>query len=301
MLTFLRYNKSLFLIKLRKLVLLLIKKLFPHKYYFVIFRLRSFIQQLVLFICYFYLKKNLTKTFFYLGSDKYDNYKEMYDILQYLLPKRKVRKILEIGIGGHNIPFGGGHSLRALNFFYSEANIVGVDIIDKSFLDSGRIKTIVGDQSDEIFLNKIGNEYGPFDIIIDDGSHFVTHQKKSFKNLYNYLNFDGVYICEDCSTSYLVSGEGDPDLSEEKNMFTYFSKLTHATNVEFLIKEKFDLLNNFKTISKVLFFKGAVLIHKKLKKDLVAIDDKTARESLEEFNKKELSQKDKSGFMRILN
>ena len=84
-------------------------------------------------------------------------------------------------------------------------------------------------------------------------------------------------------------------------MFTYFSKLTHATNVEFLIKEKFDILNNFKTISKVLFFKGAVLIHKKLKKDIVALDDRVARELLEEFNKKELSQKDKSGFIKILN
>ena len=108
MLTFLRYNKSLFLIQLRKSVLLLIKKLFPQKYYFVIFRLRSFIQSLVLFIYYFFPKKNLARTFFYLGSDKYDNYKEMYDILQYLLPKKKVKKILEIGIGGHNIPFGGG-------------------------------------------------------------------------------------------------------------------------------------------------------------------------------------------------
>ena len=301
MLTFLRYHKSPFLIQLRKSVLLLIKKLFPKKYYFVIFRLRSFLQSLVLFIYYFFPKKNLARTFFYLGSDKYDNYKEMYDILQYLLPKKKVKKILEIGIGGHNIPFGGGHSLRALNFFYSEANIVGVDIIDKSFLDSGRIKTIVGDQSDEIFLNKIGNEYGPFDLIIDDGSHFVTHQKKSFTILYNYLNFDGVYICEDCSGSYLVSHEGDPFLSEEKNMCTFFSKLTHATNVEFLIKEKFDILNNFKTISKVLFFKSAVLIHKKLKKDIVALDDRVATELLEEFNKKELSQKDKSGYMKIIN
>ena len=43
------------------------------------------------------------------------------------------------------------------------------------------------------------------------------------------------------------------------------------------------------------------IIHKKLKKDIVALDDRVARELLEEFNKKELSQKDKSGFIKILN
>jgi hypothetical protein len=303
MFTFLKYHKSPFLIQLRKRVLTIIKILFPNNYYFVIFKLRSFFQSLILFIYYFYPQKKLSKTFYYLGSDKYYNYKELYDILQYLLPKKRVKKILEIGIGGHNIPFGGGQSLRALNFFYSNANIFGLDIIDKSFLDSGRIKTIVGDQSNETFLNKIGNEYGPFDLIIDDGSHFVSHQKKSFINLFNYLNFNGVYICEDCSTSYLVSGEGDPYLTEEKNMFTYFSKLVHSTNIEFLIKEKFDSLNNFKTISKILFFKGSVLIHKNLKKDFVPLDEKIAKETLEDSNKKkELSaRKDKSGFIKIVN
>jgi hypothetical protein len=303
MFTFLRYHKSPFLILLRKTVLRYIKSLFPQKYYFVIFRLRSFIQSLILLIYFFYPKKKLSKTFYYVGSDKYYNYKELYEILQCLLPKKKAKKILEIGVGGHNIPFGGGQSLRALQFFYSNANILGLDIIDKSFLDSDRIKTIVGDQSDEIFLNKLGNEYGPFDLIIDDGSHFVSHQKKTFKNLFNYLNSEGIYICEDCSSSYLVSHEGDPYLSDEKNMFTYFSKLTHAANAEFLIKEKFDSLNNFKTISKVLFFKGAVLIHKNLKKDLVALDDSIAKETLEESNKKKESfaQKDKSGFIKIVN
>jgi hypothetical protein len=129
---------------------------------------------------------------------------------------------------------------------------------------------------------------------------FLT-KKIPLKIFLIFLYSDGVYICEDCSGSYLVSHEGDPLLSEEKNMFTYFSKLTHATNVEFLIKEKFDILNNFKTISKVLFFKGAVLIYKKSKKDLVALDDRVVRESLVEFNRKELSQKNKSRFMKILN
>jgi hypothetical protein len=300
MFSFLRYHRTPFLIKLRKALLSFIKKIFPNKYYFVVFVFRSFSQSLILFIYYFSFKKNLSKTFFYVGSDKYYNYKEVYDILECLLDKKKVKNILEIGIGGHNIPFGGGQSLCALNLFYSRSKIFAVDIVDKSFLDNGRIKTFVGDQSDTDFLNKFADKYGPFDLIIDDGSHFVTHQKKTFNTLFDHLNDGGVYICEDCGSSYLSSFEGDPELSEDNNMITYFSKLTHAVNLEYLTKEKLFFFDNFKTMSKIFFFNKAVLIQKKLKKYIIALDNKIANESLEEYNQRVFIKKNKSGFQEIV-
>jgi len=299
MFSFLRYHKSPFLVLLRKIILSLIKKLFPNKYFFLIFKLRYFIKFLILSIYYFSPKKSLSKTFLYVGSDKYYNYRDLYDIVQYLLPKKKCKKILEIGIGGHDIPFGGGQSLRALNFFYSKANIFGMDINNKTFLDGGRIKTIIGDQSDQMQLNEVANTFGPFDLIIDDGSHFVSHQKKTFQTFFNSLNDNGIYICEDCSSSYVNSFEGDPNLSEEKNIIQYFSKFVHAVNSEYLAKEKLDTLNNFKMITKILFFKGAVLIQKNIKTNLVPLDYKIQTESLEEYNKRVSIKKNKKGFINI--
>jgi len=174
-----------------------------------------------------------------------------------------------------------------------------MDIINKAFLDGGKIKTIIGDQSDQVKLNEVANRFGPFDLIIDDGSHIVTHQKKTFMTLFNSLNDNGIYICEDCSSSYVNSFEGDPDLSEEKNIIQYFSKFVHAVNSESLAKEKLDSLNNFKMITKILFFKGAVLIQKKIKKNLVPLDYKIQKESLDEYNKRVSIKKNKKGFINL--
>lgn len=60
----------------------------------------------------------------------------------------------------------------------------------------------IGDQSDATFLNSVGKEFGPFDLIIDDGSHITEHQIDSFNTLFvDYLAPGGVYFIEDTNTS----------------------------------------------------------------------------------------------------
>ena len=53
------------------------------------------------------------------------------------------------------------------------------------------------DQSDEKFLQELVDEYGEFDVIIDDGSHHVAHVNKTFQYLYPKMSKDGVYLVED--------------------------------------------------------------------------------------------------------
>jgi hypothetical protein len=43
---------------------------------------------------------------------------------------------------------------------------------------------------------------GPFDIIIDDGSHVVSHMIESFRMLYPLMRPDGFYVVEDVQTSF---------------------------------------------------------------------------------------------------
>jgi hypothetical protein len=45
----------------------------------------------------------------------------------------------------------------------------------------------------------------PFDIIIDDGSHFNAHQILSFQHLWGALKDGGVYVVEDVQTSFSPS------------------------------------------------------------------------------------------------
>lgn len=128
---------------------------------------------------------------------KHSNYFEVYDrYLQKFQGKRP--RILEIGVQH------GGSLLMWDAYFSGDAEIVGLDILEdcKKF-ESENVRIYIGDQSDEAFLRRIVQDVGAVDIIIDDGSHIPNHQIKSFEILFfDLLKEGGVYICEDCQTSY---------------------------------------------------------------------------------------------------
>lgn len=103
------------------------------------------------------------------------------------------KRILEIGVQG-------GGSLQLWRQFFPNAEIVGVDITPecKEHEQEG-IKVFIGDQTDVKFLETLGN----FDIIIDDGGHYMTQQQVSINTLLaNQLNAGGLYVIEDLHTSY---------------------------------------------------------------------------------------------------
>jgi hypothetical protein len=111
-------------------------------------------------------------------------------------------RLLEIGVGGYELPDQGGASLRMWKEFFPLAQIVGVDIHDKSALAEDRITVVRGDQSDPAFLEDLASKHGPFDVIVDDGSHVSAHIIASFRHLFRALTDDGIYAIEDLQTSY---------------------------------------------------------------------------------------------------
>jgi hypothetical protein len=54
----------------------------------------------------------------------------------------------------------------------------------------------IGKQNNELFLKKVNDKYGNFDVIIDDGSHELDDILASFNTLFPLLNDKGVYIIE---------------------------------------------------------------------------------------------------------
>ncbi len=137
------------------------------------------------------------------GSDKWGAhwYAQHYERF-FRSRRRQPIVLLEIGIGGFNDPKAGGASLRMWKNYFPRGRIYGVDIFDKRPHDEDRIKTFVGDQSDEQFLRSLINEIGRPDIIIDDGSHYSHHVIKSFEVLFPLLKDDGIYVVEDLASSY---------------------------------------------------------------------------------------------------
>jgi hypothetical protein len=152
------------------------------------------------------VRRNLTALAVVYWSDKAGahRYTRHYERHLHHMRRRPVR-LLEIGVGGYESPTWGGASLRMWRDYFPRGAIHGLDINEKR-IDEPRIRIHRGDQSDEDFMRRLGRDHGPFDIIVDDGSHRNAHVRASFAALFDdYLTPGGLYVIEDMATAY------DPD------------------------------------------------------------------------------------------
>jgi hypothetical protein len=128
------------------------------------------------------------------GGHKWLHYFEQYDALFATLRGRPIR-LLEIGVYR-------GASLRTWRkFLHPDSVIVGIDIDPSCAAFDGSAPNVhvrLGSQADRAFLAEVTREFGPFDVILDDGSHMNSHMIASFDGLFlPALADDGLYIAED--------------------------------------------------------------------------------------------------------
>lgn len=113
-------------------------------------------------------------------------------------------RMLEIGVSC------GGSLNMWHNYFPSTAIIVGIDGNPKCarFDNPERgIHVRIGQQQDHGFLAAVIDELGPFDIVLDDGSHLPHYTLESFKHLFLHgLRDGGVYLVEDLEWCYMPCG-----------------------------------------------------------------------------------------------
>ncbi len=144
-------------------------------------------------------------------TDKVDHgYLSFYDELFGPWRPRPLR-LLEIGVGGFEHPDDpgfGGASLRLWRDYFPQARIVGLDILDKHDTAGERITIVQGSQTDPDLLARVARDHGPFDIVIDDGSHVPAHVRTTFELLQPALAAEAIYVIEDTQTSYWPSWGG---------------------------------------------------------------------------------------------
>ena len=144
------------------------------------------------------------------GTDKYGehDYTPVYQELMRPWRGKPVR-LLEVGVGGYaGVP--GGESLRMWESYFRRGRIFGIDVYDKTALSGGRVQVFQCSQVDAQRLAAMAQEVGPFDFIIDDGSHLNAHQIETFGILWPCLKDGGAYIVEDVQTSYWPAYGGGP-------------------------------------------------------------------------------------------
>lgn len=112
--------------------------------------------------------------------------------------------LLEIGV------YRGGSMRMWTSFLGPDARLVGMDIDPTAAVAAGdRYEVVLGDQSDPAALRSVAESHGPFDVIIDDGGHTMAQQITSVEQLFTYaLRDGGVYLVEDCHTSYWADFDG---------------------------------------------------------------------------------------------
>lgn len=145
----------------------------------------------------------LTRLAIRYGSDKWGPhfYTPVYHELFSSRRDRPIR-LLEIGVGGYDLKTSGGASLAMWADYFPAAQITGIDIVEKRLPPHPRIAVFQGAQDDPALLKRVCDERGPFDIIIDDGSHVPKHVVASFHYLFPALVDGGSYVIEDTQTAF---------------------------------------------------------------------------------------------------
>jgi hypothetical protein len=134
------------------------------------------------------------------GGHKWTHYFSIYEAVFGPLRALPLR-ILEIGVWR-----GASLALWRKYFEHPQTTLVGIDILPecaKFDRPAEGIHVRIGSQTDSEFLKQVVREFGPFDLIIDDGSHHSADMITSFNCLYSDgLKDSGIYFAEDLHANY---------------------------------------------------------------------------------------------------
>jgi len=116
---------------------------------------------------------------------------------------REPTSILEIGVKG-------GGSAAMWKGVFPGASVVGIDIKLRRWLTRqpsvDGVVYLEGDQTDGARLEEIAAKYGPFDLVIDDGSHVTDHVSGTLRCLLPHVRAGGIYVIEDTHSSLRKPG-----------------------------------------------------------------------------------------------
>ena len=140
------------------------------------------------------------------GLDHWENYGYHYSQHLHSLRNLETINMLEIGVSA------GGSSRLWYDVFGAALRYTGVDINPAcaQFTDAAlNIEIIIGSQLNKTFLGVICQNYGPFDVVIDDGGHTSQMIITSFEILWPCMRNSGIYVIEDLHSMWMWKGNED--------------------------------------------------------------------------------------------
>lgn len=148
---------------------------------------------------------------------KWHHYLPIYDRYFSKFRNTPVR-FLEIGVSK------GGSIQMWRKYFGEKAIIYGIDINPECEIYNGQAGQIrIGSQVDSDFLRDVVSEMGGIDVVLDDGSHLMTHIRTTLIELFPHLENNGIYMIEDLHCAYWRNFEGG--FGMKKNFFRFLDQI----------------------------------------------------------------------------
>ena len=206
----------------------------------------------------------LTRAAIRAGSDKYGGhlYTPIYHDL-FSGRREENLTLLEIGVGGYASDRAGGLGLKMWADYFPFATIIGLDIEPKRLVLPPRIKVVQGSQADDVLLHRLVDEFGPFDIVIDDGSHMVSHMLGSFMALYPIMAVDGIYAIEDTQTSFMPALGGRRDGSGTPFELAHKVALAMHKSEGFVAPEHDRIIGKIAEMTKAVFIYRNIIVFRR--------------------------------------
>jgi hypothetical protein len=125
------------------------------------------------------------------GAGGWHNYTLLYDHL-FGETRQSIRNVFELGVDT-------GASLRAWRSYFPNATVYGGDVDAARLFSEERIATFHVDQTRPESIAHLweGLPDVEFDLIVDDGAHFLEANSTFLLNSWHKLSADGVYVIED--------------------------------------------------------------------------------------------------------
>jgi hypothetical protein len=185
---------------------------------------------------------------------KWIHYFDIYDFW-FKKYKNKPVVIFEIGV------YQGGSINMWRDYFGEEALIFAIDInpLCKQF-ETKNTKIFIGSQEDKEFLKFVKTQVPKIDILIDDGGHTMKQQIVSFEEMYDHINDDGLYLCEDLHTSYWSNYGGG---YKKLNSFIEYSKNFIDLINAWHSRDKRMIVNDFTKKTYALHYYDSILVIEK--------------------------------------
>jgi hypothetical protein len=170
-------------------------------------------------------------------------------------------KILEIGVLN-------GASLKVWEEYFPNSRIIGADIDERTRrFAGGRVEIEIIDQSNLEDLVRLGLRHGPFDIIIEDGSHVWDHQITTLRTMFPFVRDGGFYVVEDLETnygSYVNNYRGRATFSCVEYLKRLVDYRVADSYLDITAEEDAFLRTYGRSVSAITFVKHLCLLEKKL-------------------------------------